>query len=352
MEDKKHVKVSVIKLSIIVVCAVVVLVTAGLVYNFYKKPKLSSETKDSNSVIEKEKNTESINSDEKVINENKNEENNNIEIQNKKNNANESKTNEKINTNTYNNNINNQESISDNTVNNTSGNQINLNDYLGSWYETHNHTNDKNPSNVKIKNVNNNKLVIDLYISRTAQFNNFEVNMNGNTGSFEAVTDNGPSIDGQIAKISGKIELSNNTVTINVTKSNVKYLNDGTKYIFTYKVKNTNLNSYKGNWYESSKHASDLNPNNINLKTVDGEFVVFDFYITRIANFDDVSVIVSENYGKFEAITENGRSTDDEIGKISGRIEFKNNNIILHVEKSNVFDLGAGKEYTFTHKSN
>lgn len=347
MEEKKHVKVSVIKLSIIVICAVIILVTAGLVYNFYKKPKVDDESKYGKTAINIEENTESVNGDEKTKDEYKNEENDN-DVTVKRDNANEIKTNND--TNIDNKKVNNQENISSNTTNNKTSNQVNLNDYVGSWYESYNHTTDKNPSNLKIKKIENNKIAMDLYVSRIAQFSNFEVNINANTGNVEVITDNGSSSDGKTPKMSATIELSNNTVTINVTRSNILYIESGTKYAFTYKVQNINLDSYKGNWYETSRHAGDLNPNNINIKKIDGEHVFFDLYVTRTAQFDDVLVIVCENSGKFEAITENGRSTNDEQAKISGRIEFKNNNIILHVEKSNVFNLDSGKVYTFRYK--
>jgi len=347
MEEKKHVKVSVIKLSIVVVCAVVILVTAGVVYNFYKKPKAANENNDGNTKIDIEEKAESVKDDEKTKAEDKNEGNDN-DVTAKRDNANENKTNNDTNIN--NKKVNNQENISSNATSNKTTNQVNLNDYVGSWYESYNHTTDNNPSNLKIKKIDGNKMVMELYISRIANFSNFEVNMNENTGKVEAITDNGSSSDGKTPKMSATIELSNNTVTINVTSSNILYIESGTKYTFTYKIQNINLDGYNGNWYESSRHASDLNPNNINIRKIDAENVLFDLYITRTAQFDDVSVIVSENSGKFEAITENGRSTNDEQAKISGRIEFKNNNIILHVEKSNVFDLDSGKVFTFTYK--
>ena len=79
--------------------------------------------------------------------------------------------------------------------------------------------------------------------------------------------------------------------------------------------------------------------------------MTFNLYITRTAQFDDVNVIINNNYGTFEAITDNGPSSDGNISKITGRLELFDNEIKLYIEHSNVLYLDSNTEYTFTYKN-
>ena len=194
-----------------------------------------------------------------------------------------------------------------NSNNNTAQEKNNLDTYLGMWYESENQYTNPNPNNLNIKNVSNNKLLMDMYITRTADFDNFEVTLNENLGTFEALTDNGGSSDGQSAKINGKIEFTDNAIKVEVLKSNVLYIESGNIYTFKYHIKNSNIDNYKGTWYESQAHSDYRNPNSLSITKIDNNKIIFDLYITRTANFDNVVAYISNNFGTFEAITDNGR---------------------------------------------
>ena len=115
--------------------------------------------------------------------------------------------------------------------------ELNIKNYLGTWYESKKHTSDKNPNTLQITSVDNNKITFDLYITRTANFDNVTVYVNNGSGTFEAITDNGPSKDGGTSKINGHVELGNNTIKLVIDKSNVLYLDSDSKYNFEYKKK-------------------------------------------------------------------------------------------------------------------
>lgn len=116
-----------------------------------------------------------------------------------------------------------------------SGENSDMNTYVGEWYESTEHASDSNPDSLKIK-INNNKLFVEeLYFSRIANFENFDISVNNGLGTFEAITDNGVSSDGKQAKITGTLVFGNNTIRVLVEKSNVEELEPNMMYTFTYK---------------------------------------------------------------------------------------------------------------------
>ena len=118
--------------------------------------------------------------------------------------------------------------------------KLNIKNYIGTWYESKKHTSDKNPNTLQIKSVDNNKITFDLYITRTANFDNVTVYVNNGSGTFEAITDNGPSKDSGASKVNGHVELGNNSIKMVIDKSNVLYLDSGSKYNFEYKSNEKN----------------------------------------------------------------------------------------------------------------
>lgn len=111
----------------------------------------------------------------------------------------------------------------------------NLDNYNGIWYESEEHSKDLNPNSLTIKEINKNKVVFDLYITRTAAFENIEVYISDGFSDFEAITYNSISSNEGTAKIDGSIKMFDNKIVLNVGISNVKYLSSGTEYTFTYK---------------------------------------------------------------------------------------------------------------------
>ena len=230
--------------------------------------------------------------------------------------------------------------------------QMDLDSYLGRWYESEDHSSNNNPNDLIVKNTSSNKLVMDLYLTRTANFDNFEATINGNTGTFEATTDNGPSKNGGASKIEGKIELLANEIKLTITKSNVLYLDDGVEYIFKYQIKNSSIDSYKGTWYENQQQSNERNANTLEIVNVDKNKMTFKLYITRTAEFANVTTYVTNNVGNFEATTDNGPTQDGSESKITGYVELNGDSIKVVVGQSNVMYLDAGTEYTFGYKSN
>lgn len=113
---------------------------------------------------------------------------------------------------------------------------INYQDYLGKWYESENSINNSNTNTLYVKNINDNVMIMNLYITRIAQFNDFQITFNQNKGSFEATTENGPAKDNnKKTKITGTIIINDNEIKVSILESNVLYLENGTEFVFTYK---------------------------------------------------------------------------------------------------------------------
>lgn len=111
----------------------------------------------------------------------------------------------------------------------------NLDNYNGIWYESEEHSEDLNPNLLTIKEIDKNRVVFDLYVTRVAVFENVEVYISNGFSSFETITYNGVSLDGNSAVIKGGIRMVDDKIVLNVSLSNVRYLSSGTEYIFTYK---------------------------------------------------------------------------------------------------------------------
>lgn len=143
------------------------------------------------------------------------------------------------------------------TQNNTTESINNLEKYKGIWYEKESDSKaneHQNPTTIKITSVNNNQITFDLYITRTADFNNVKVNINNNYGTFEA-TEDALGLPGQnVGKIKGNITLSDNTIKLVITESTVMYLDAGSTYTFTYK---STISKIEGTYWPKIETAND-----------------------------------------------------------------------------------------------
>lgn len=143
------------------------------------------------------------------------------------------------------------------TQNNTTESINNLEKYKGIWYEKESDSKaneHQNPTTIKITSVNNNQITFDLYITRTADFNNVKVNINNNYGTFEA-TEDALGLPGQnVGKIKGNITLSDNTIKLVITESTVMYLDAGSTYTFTYK---STISKIEGIYWPKIETAND-----------------------------------------------------------------------------------------------
>lgn len=228
--------------------------------------------------------------------------------------------------------------------------KIVLEDLLGYWYLTSEMNEEMNATNIDIKSISNDKLVMNLYITKVATIKGIEVTMNNNHGTFYTTSDTLPTDDGKIASISGSIEISKDSIKLNITDTNISYLDKNEKYTFRYHTENGNLDNYNGIWYESEKHSKDSNPNSLTIKEINKNKVIFDLYITRTAAFENIEVYISDSFSDFEAITYNGVSSNEDTAKIEGSIKMTEDKIVLNVGLSNVKYLSSGTEYTFTYK--
>ena len=100
------------------------------------------------------------------------------------------------------------------------------------------------------------------------------------------------------------------------------------------------------------QQSKERNANTIEIVSVDNNKMTFRLYITRTAEFTNVTTYVTNNVGKFEATTDNGPTLDGSESKISGYVELNADSIKVVVGQSNVAYLDAGSEYIFGYKSN
>lgn len=233
-----------------------------------------------------------------------------------------------------------------NQTNSDTNNSSKYNNYLGYWYESKEHLYDYNLSSLNLKKITDKQLILDLYISRIANFDNVKVNLTD--WSFEATSDNALSNNNEIAKITGTLNIGDNEVIIKIKESNLKDF-DKNEILFKYQTKELNINSYKGTWYGSKEHSKDQNPSSINIKNINNNKLTFDLYISRLANFDDVKINITEE--EFEATSDNAISKDNNKAKVSGFIRLINGEVIVLIKDSNIIDIEPNTSYTFTYKN-
>ena len=111
---------------------------------------------------------------------------------------------------------------------------------------------------------------------------------------------------------------------------------------------NSKHSKYLGYWYQSEEYLKDYNPSTINIKKVTDNQLIFDLYISRIANFDNVTIKISEE--RFEAISDNAVTKDNNQAQIYGYIRFINGKIIVLVQTSNIVGIDPNTNYIFTYK--
>ena len=232
-----------------------------------------------------------------------------------------------------------------NQTNSNTNNSSEYNNYLGYWYESKEHLKDYNLSSLNIKKVTDKQLILDLYISRIANFDNIKVNLTDL--SFEATSDNALSNNDEIAKITGILIIFDNEVIIKINESNLKDFNNN-EISFKYQTKELSINSYKGTWYESKEHLKNQNPSSINIKNINNNKLTFDLYISRLANFDDVKINITEE--EFQATSDNAITKDNNKAKVSGFIRLINGEVIVLIKDSNIVDIEPNTSYIFTYK--
>lgn len=237
---------------------------------------------------------------------------------------------------------NNQES-SNNKSNSEMSNEND--EYLGYWYEKKESLKDYTPSTLYIKSKNDKELVFDLYISIIGNFDNVKVNLTDN--SFEAISENALSNDGEKAKMTGKIIIKGNEITFNILTSNLEEYHNNT-ISFKYKMKDVNIADYKGIWYQNSEHAKDKNPSTITIKNVEGNHITFDLYISRTAQFDNIKV--KTDVREFSADSDSGVTKDDIEAHIDAFITLVDDEIILVIRHSNIQGISDNTVYTFKYK--
>ena len=107
--------------------------------------------------------------------------------------------------------------------------QYNLQNYIGNWFESKKHSQDRNPNNIEIIKVTDNKVKFRFYITRVADFDETEIIINNNYGTFYATAFDGEN------EAQGSLEFLKDKIKLTITKTDVKYLEPGSTYTFTYK---------------------------------------------------------------------------------------------------------------------
>ena len=250
---------------------------------------------------------------------------------------------------------------------------MNLEDFIGMWFENEANSKIQNSNYLYIKSINNNTLTANLYITRTAEFENISIPIKNNKGNFEALTENGLSTDNNPAKITGHITIDNNLITLIITKSNVKGLTAPIQYKFTYANKNyqtnetkeetntnntpkdnkkndINLTNYIGSWYKDEDYSKGRNPDNLKIKNYSNNTLVADLYISRTVQLDDLNIKMNNNTGTFEVTSDYGPTVDDKEAKIKGKIEINKNVITLTITESNLKYLKSNEQFIFNYQ--
>lgn len=110
---------------------------------------------------------------------------------------------------------------------------IDYNSLIGIWYENESAKNYPNSNQLTVKSADTNKLVLDMYFTRTAGFTNATVELKGNTGEFESVSDNGANDSGELGSAKFKIIVNDDTIKLIILQTDIHYLQPS-EYTFTY----------------------------------------------------------------------------------------------------------------------
>lgn len=232
--------------------------------------------------------------------------------------ANTQTDNTDIDTNTTNTNTPNTNTPSTNTnTSNTSSNIININDYVGMWYDINLK---EEGSDICIGLDANNNVVLSCGIHRTAVLEETIVNVVDNKISFD---------DGN--GFTGTITLGDKKITLNYSVENYNIENEELE--FAYKKERTstqNLAGYDlaGNW---EPKTATRNGKEISLQEIYGTGISYGGYLTL--NSDNT-------YSRFIGIT-----SDELTNDLTGTYEVKANNIIFTTNNGNKeeakFDMGT-----------
>ena len=228
------------------------------------------------------------------------------------------------------NNTNTNTNTDTNTSENSNSNIVNINDYVGMWY-------DKNlkedGSDVCIDLDANNNIVISCGILRTAVLEETIVNVVDNKISFN---------DGN--GFTGTITLGDNKITLNYSVENFSIKNE--ELVFEYKKERTSTQNLSGfslarNWEPRTATRDGVE---ISLQEIYGTGIKYGGYLTL--NNDNT-------YSRFIGIT-----SDELQNDLTGTYEVKANNIIFTTKSGKkesakfnngtiVYDYGNGVNVTF-----
>ena len=114
------------------------------------------------------------------------------------------------------------------------------------------------------------------------------------------------------------------------------------------------LENYKGEWFKTKKDyealKQNLNPDSLKITNVKDDNITFDFYVTKVGNFNNVSVSVEGGYGTFVANSDNAVSTDKTKAKIDGSVKLFDDGITLEIFDSNIESITSGTQFNFKYK--
>lgn len=202
--------------------------------------------------------------------------------------------------------------VSPNFKKNSEVENVNLEEYIGYWYDE-----DKSSgyemNELSIKKVENNAVTFDYNMAMLCGEKDIKVEINENKGEFST-----EQSKGTIKFEKGYIQLS---------VKNVNYQQTFEKK-FEYKESNRRiLKIYVGEWYDEGKL------NNIKINSIKDNKINFNFGIHRIVGFENLTALLNQDTMIAEFNTNNTNMGDFWKG-IYGNIRFENGKITLEITKS------------------
>lgn len=197
--------------------------------------------------------------------------------------------------------------------------------YAGTWYEGYD-TDYKN--NLLVMGIDG--MTINMYLTiNDVSFRVIKAEIVDNKGSFETYTRDDES------KISGDILLTDNSIEIKINESNVEGISNNTSYMFKFKAHGIHVNDYISKWYLNDNKDD---KNYIEIKSINGGVLVFDFVYGDKAQIMNVSASIKNNIATFKCV-------DGSERVLAGNVILDNNKVIIAFKNSTIVKDGTIIEF-------
>ncbi len=198
--------------------------------------------------------------------------------------------------------------------------------YIGTWYEGYD-TDYKN--NLLVMGIDG--MTINMYLTiDDISFRVIKAEIADNKGSFETYTRDDES------KISGDVLLTDNSIEIKINDSTVEGISNNTSYMFKFKAHGININDYISKWYLNENKDD---KNYIEIKSISGGILVFDFVYGDKAQIMNVSASFKNNIANFKCV-------DGSERVLAGNVILDNNKVIIAFKDSTIVKDGTIIEFS------